>query len=265
MGNIRVHFASPLLSNYLNVFLQKIFNALSMKTHSMKFLFLASIISILFLSCQSGQNAQLQPGVHKAVVKEVIQTNNYTYLFVKENEGEKWLAVPKMQASSGETYYYTGGFEMKDFESKELGRTFPSVYFLEAVSLNPDIEAKGPMVEPHSTGKLNVPKQGVSVKPAEDGITIAELFAHQDKYAGKSVKIRGQVTKYNAAIMKKNWVHIQDGSEYSGKFDLTATTDMEANVGDIITIEGTVVLNKDFGYGYAYDVLLEDSRILINQ
>jgi hypothetical protein len=240
-----------------------------MKTHSMKFFLLTSIISVLFLSCQSGQNsgtgAQLKPGVHKAIVNQVIQTSNYTYLFVKEADADKWLAVPKMQANAGETYYYTGGFEMQDFESKELGRTFPSVFFLEAVSSSPDIQANEPMVEPHSTGKLNVPQQDVKLTPVEGGITIAELFAHKDSYAGKTVKIRGQVTKYNAAIMKKNWVHLQDGSEYSGKFDLTATTDMETNVGDVITIEGTVVLDKDFGYGYAYDVLLENSKILVNQ
>lgn len=240
-----------------------------MKTRSIKFLFLASIISIFIIACQSGQqsgsDAQLKPGVHKAVVKEVIQTNNYTYLSVKETDGDKWLAVPKMQANQGETYYYTGGFEMQNFESKELNRTFPSVFFLEAVSLNPEIQADEPMAEPRSTGKLNVPKQEVNVKPAEDGITIAELFAHKDSYVGKTVRIRGQVTKYNAAIMKKNWVHIQDGSDYSGIFDLTATTDMETSVGNIITVEGTVVLNKDFGYGYSYDVLLEDSKILLNQ
>ena len=236
-----------------------------MKTHSMKFLFIASIISILFLSCQPKQNAQLPAGVHKIVVKEVIQTNNYTYLFVEENDVEKWLAVSKMEANEGETYYYTGGFEMKNFESKELGKTFESVYFLQSVSSTPDIMAKEPVAEPHSTGKLNVEKQDISVKPAEGGITIAELFAHKDSYAGKTVKISGMVTKYNAAIMKKNWVHLQDGSEYSGKFDLTATTEMETAEGEIITLEGTVALNKDFGYGYSYDVLLEDCKILINQ
>ena len=170
-----------------------------------------------------------------------------------------------MEANEGETYYYTGGFEMKNFESKELGKTFESVYFLQSVSSTPDIMAKEPVAEPHSTGKLNVEKQDISVKPAEGGITIAELFAHKDSYAGKTVKISGMVTKYNAAIMKKNWVHIQDGSEYSGKFDLTATTDMETVEGETITVEGTVALNKDFGYGYSYDVLLEDCKILINQ
>jgi hypothetical protein len=232
----------------------------------MKFFFLASIITILFISCQSKQNsrssAQEQPGVHKVVVKEVMQTNNYTYLNVDENGADKWLAVSKMQANQGETYYYTGGFEMTDFESKELGKTFSSVYFLESVSLSPDIKPAEPAREPHSTGKMKVEKQDVTVKPAEDGITIAELFARKDSYAGKTVKIRGQVTKYNAAIMKKNWVHIQDGSEYSGKFDLTATTEMETAVGDIITIEGTVALDKDFGYGYSYEVLLEDAKLI---
>jgi hypothetical protein len=240
-----------------------------MKTHIMKFIFLSTLIAMLFLSCQPKQNSQsssqLQPGVHKIVVKEVIQTNNYTYLNVDENGADKWLAVSKMQANKGETYYYTGGFEMKDFNSKELGRTFASVYFLQSVSSSPEIQTEEPAKEPHSTGKLNVEKQEVTIKPAEGGITIAELFARKDSYAGKSVKIRGQVTKFNAAIMKKNWVHLQDGSEYSGKFDLTATTDMETAVGDVITIEGTVALNKDFGYGYSYDVIIEDAKILINQ
>jgi hypothetical protein len=235
-----------------------------MKTHSIKLFFLGSFITILLSSCQPKQNAQLQPGVHKVVVNEVIQTMNYTYLFVADNGVDKVLAVSKMQANPGETYYYTGGFEMNDFESKELNRTFKSVYFLESVSSSPDIMAKEPAKEPHSTGKLNVEQQDITVKPAEGGITIAELYARKDSYAGKTVKIRGQVTKYNAAIMKKNWVHIQDGSEYSGKFDLTATTEMEAAVGDIITIEGTVAIDKDFGYGYSYELLLEDSKIADN-
>lgn len=238
-----------------------------MKTHSIKFIILASVTAFLLISCQSGQNsrsAQLPAGVHKVTVKEVIQTTNYTYLRVDEDDAEKWLAVGKMEASKGETYYYTGGFEMKDFESKELGKTFESVYFLESVSSSPGIESGEPAKEPHSTGKLAVVKQDITVKPAEGCITIAELFARKDSYAGKTVKIRGQVTKFNQAIMKKNWVHIQDGSEYSGKFDLTATTEMETAVGDIITIEGKVALDKDFGYGYSYEVLLEDSRITDN-
>ncbi|MEI7897164.1 MAG: hypothetical protein WCJ26_09020 [bacterium] len=64
--------------------------------------------------------------------------------------------------------------------------------------------------------------------------------------------------------MKKNWIHIQDGTEFSGKFDLTVTTDAEAAVGQTITLEGKITLNKDFGYGYAYEVLMEDATIKNN-
>jgi hypothetical protein len=108
----------------------------------------------------------------------------------------------------------------------------------------------------------SVEKSDVKVQPAENGITIAELFAHKDTYAGKTVKIRGNVTKFNAKIMKKNWIHIQDGTEYSGKFDLAATSEIIVQVGETITLEGKISLNKDFGSGYYYEVILEDARLI---
>jgi hypothetical protein len=67
------------------------------------------------------------------------------------------------------------------------------------------------------------------------------------------------VVKYSPGIMNKNWVHIQDGTEYDGNYDLTVTTLSEFKVGDIVTLEGKIALDKDFGYGYIYDVLLEDA------
>ena len=60
--------------------------------------------------------------------------------------------------------------------------------------------------------------------------------------------------------MGKNWVHIQDGSEFEGGFDLTVTTDKPTSVGETITFEGKVILDKDFGYGYYYSVLMEDGK-----
>ncbi len=93
-------------------------------------------------------------------------------------------------------------------------------------------------------------------------ITIAELYANKTVYQGKTVRLHGKVVKYNPNIMGKNWVHIQDGTEHEGKNDLTATTGMTTKVGDEITIEGTVVLNKDLGAGYFYEILLEDATIV---
>jgi hypothetical protein len=63
--------------------------------------------------------------------------------------------------------------------------------------------------------------------------------------------------------MKKTWIHIQDGtgSQAKGNHNLVCTTRGSANVGDIITIRGTLAKNRDFGYGYRYDVIIEDVAI----
>jgi hypothetical protein len=91
-------------------------------------------------------------------------------------------------------------------------------------------------------------------------MTIAKLFAEKAGMAGKTVKVRGQVTKYTPMVMGKNWIHIQDGTDYQGKFDLTVTSGTEVKLGDIVTLEGKIALDKDLGYGYFFDVLMEDAK-----
>lgn len=103
-------------------------------------------------------------------------------------------------------------------------------------------------------------KAEVKVEPCADCITIAKLLADKKSYAGKVIKVKGQVTKYNAGIMGKNWIHIQDGTEYGDGFDLTVTTDISVSVGETLTFEGKIALDKDFGYGYVYNVIMEEAR-----
>jgi len=109
-------------------------------------------------------------------------------------------------------------------------------------------------------GRVITEKADVKVEPCADCITIEKLFADKKSYAGKVIKVKGQVTKYNAGIMGKNWVHIQDGSEYRDNFDLTITTDVAVSVGETVTFEGKISLDKDFGYGYVYNVLMEEGK-----
>ncbi len=209
--------------------------------------------------------------IHKIAVIETIQTSNYTYLHVKENDSVKWLAVPLMTASQGETYYYTGGWPMKDFESKELHRKFDQVLFLGSVSKDPNMSNNG---NPHGNLPLNYDstkpykrtiapesKKDIKVDMANGGISIAELYANKEIYSGKTVKIKGQVTKYTQQIMGKNWIHLQDGTEKNGKFELVITSLAEVKTGDIVTIEGKICLNKDFGYGYLFDLIMENAQL----
>jgi hypothetical protein len=77
-------------------------------------------------------------GKHTAVVSEVIHTTSYTYLKVKEASAEIWLAIPKKEVKVGETISFQNPMEMKNFKSKELNRTFESVFFLGGIKSQSD-------------------------------------------------------------------------------------------------------------------------------
>ncbi len=222
------------------------------------------IVTSLLISCGGNSKPNfvqdVPSGVHKVKLMEALQTNNYTYLLVKEKGEEQWLAVPKMEAELGESYYYKDGMEMSNFISKELDREFESVLFLGKVSTSPDLEEKQDIPPTtHSAMVKKDSKMNLDIQPITGGISIAELFANKEKYEGKTVKIKGQVTKFNDQIMGKNWIHLQDGTQHNGLYDLTATSTLKVIVGDIVSLEGKVTLNRDFGYGYKYDIILEEA------
>lgn len=105
-------------------------------------------------------------------------------------------------------------------------------------------------------------KADIKIEPCPDCITIDRLVAGKKSYSGKKIRVKGIVTRVNEAIMEKNWIHIQDGTEAEGVFDLTITSNQSVAVGDTVNFEGTITLDKDFGYGYFYNILMEDGNIL---
>ncbi|PLW96593.1 MAG: hypothetical protein C0591_08390 [Marinilabiliales bacterium] len=230
---------------------------------------IAILLSIIFLTgiiaCESTsgkKNFRLtNPNLKEVVVKEVVQTTSYTYLRLNEDGEEYWGAIPRSEEIKvGSTYYFDSFMEMKDFPSRELEKTFDNIYFIEEMSPEP-FAAGQPAEEKMGTPKAS--NQEIEpMEAVEGGVTLATLLSDPSKYDGKKVKVRGVVVKYTQAVMNKNWVHIQDGTEAGDKFDLTITTVAECQIGDLVTFEGTIVLNKDFGYGYAYDVLMEDAMLL---
>ncbi len=225
---------------------------------------LAGII-VFAASCKQKSTADenLAPNVRKAKVEEVIQTSNYTYIRISEDGNESWIAVTKQDVKEGNSYYYEPGIEMNNFVSKELKRTFPSIVFVDKFSDQP-IVAKITMADSLKGKQIASPKADIKVEKAEGGITIAELYASRDSYAGKTVKIRGEVVKFSPDIMKTNWVHIQDGTNSEGSFDLTITTNEVTKIGDVVIFEGVVAVKKDFGAGYFYEVIVENAKMLTN-
>lgn len=221
------------------------------------------LISVMFFACKDEvetKNDATNNG-HKIEVEEVIHANAYTYLRVTEDDEEYWMAITKQNIEEGSILYYTDALEMKNFESKDLARTFETIFFVQNISTKP-IEANAGGMDQEMGQKPTLVKQDISVEPVSGGITISELYSNREKYENKVVKIRGQVTKYNAGIMDRNWIHMQDGTSSGEYFDLTVTTTDEVKVGDIVVFEGEITLNKDFGAGYSYEVIMEESKLI---
>ena len=250
-----------------------------MKTYSKLLIFAL----ITLVACNSNKNSKqaelLKLGIHTVTVKEVIPTSQYTYFNLNEvgnpniKEGVSlWAAVPFMESSIGDTLYYKGGYPMKNFKSKELNRTFEEVLFLDSLSRSSEfVKVEIAAVPAHANmssadsltpGKPVIEKMELKIEPLAGGVRIADLYAKRDSYSGKTVKVKGHVTKFSTEIMGKNWAHLQDGTESNGKFDLTVTTNQTVNVGDVVVFEGKIALNKDLGYNYFYEVIMEDARIV---
>ena len=99
------------------------------------------------------------------------------------------------------------------------------------------------------------------VAAANDIVKVEEVYAKKDNLKGKKITVKGEVVKFNGGIMGKNWVHIRDGSGKQGTNDVTATTMDAAAVGDKVVVTGVLTVEKDFGAGYKYEVILEEATI----
>ncbi len=219
---------------------------------------------ILISSCKNDKEAYSplakNSSVHKVKVKEVIQGGSYSFLLVTESNQDYWMAVGKTDTKVEDVIYYKNALLMNNFKSKELDRVFEEILFVENISLSPQISQKNPSDSIHlKQTKGKVLKEDIHIEPAPGGIIIAELYKNKTHYANKKVLIRGLVVKVNKNIMDRNWVHLKDGSNDAGKSDLTFTTLTEVKVGDTVTFEGTVSLDKEYGAGYVYPLIVENS------
>lgn len=202
-------------------------------------------------------------------VLETMDAAGYTYIQVDTGSETFWAAAPQFAAKVGDDVVVPEGMPMPDYHSKTLDRTFDVVYFVPSVLVGGASNMTGDMPADHppmTGGKTvvettDIDLSGITV--AEGGQTVADVFATKADLAGKPVKVRGKVVKFSPEIMGKNWIHLQDGTGVSGANDLTVTTSATAQTGDTVTISGILVTDKDFGYGYAYDVIVEDAEVVV--
>jgi hypothetical protein len=229
----------------------------------MRSIYMLLFIATSLIACEkeTKKNKKESSFAHEVVAKEIIQVSGYTYVRSEENGKEVWLAAPSFDGKVGQTYFFNEGLEMVQFKSKELNKTFESILFLQNIHNNPNGKDKTIPVE---KVKPLPKKENIKIEKVEGVTTVEELFGNLSSFKGKKIRVKGKVTKFNAMIMNKNWIHLEDGTKYGSDYDLIITSKQTFEVGDVVTLEGVVATNIDLGYGYKYKVLIEEAAQLID-
>jgi hypothetical protein len=218
-------------------------------------------------------------------VLESHDASGFTYVLLDQGEVKEWYVLGPVGLKKGEQLELETRMIAENFESKTLKRTFDKVTFARVVSggtpvpVRPAQEhatAMAAQMPPGHGGESSHGAMGmgsqksddigpINVSKAEgrDGKTVAEIWASRAALGDRNVVVRGKVVKSLNGIMDKNWIHLRDGSGSAdaGDHDITITTRETAKVGDIVLVSGTVRVNKDFGGGYEYPVIIEEAKI----
>jgi len=206
-------------------------------------------------------------GMVRGTVLETMDSGGYTYVAIETSQGPIWAAGPQTSVKAGDVVEIPEGMPMNQFTSKTLGRTFDVLFFVNRIS---NLTTPAPVEAGISEPAVSKPAANevadvadISVEALEAGKNIAWVFANTDSLADQQVSLRATVVKYNSDILGWNFIHIQDGSGdvADRNNDLTVTSKATAAVGDTVVLTGTIILNKDFGAGYSFPVLLEDARL----
>ena len=203
--------------------------------------------------------AAASSGVVSGVILETKDVDSYTYVRLKTKEGETWAAVGKAPLKKGATIAIEDAMVMKNFESKALKKTFQTIIFgTLAGSAKNMADPHGGVAKTVDTAPIQVPKAtGANAR------TVAEVVTKGAQLKDQQVQVRGKVVKFSAQIMGKNWIHLRDGSGSASdnSNDILVTSSAQTQVGDVVTVTGTVRVDKDFGAGYVYKVLIEEATL----
>jgi Rieske Fe-S protein len=206
--------------------------------------------------------AQLNPS---GKVVETMDGGGYTYASLEKDGKKTWVAYSTLETRVGDKLSFKGCMEMPNFQSKALNRKFDTILFCGQPEVMADAAKKAVAKKSPGSGGAAAAPGKISVEKATgaNAYSVAEVFAKRGALNGKQVVVKGQVVKVSEGIMDRNWLHLQDGtgSEKQKDHDLVVTTKGKAEVGDVVTVSGTVVKDKDFGSGYKYNVMIEKGNV----
>lgn len=249
------------------------------------------ITAILLLSTTP---IKAEEGISGKII-ETMHVAGYTYLHLDTALGMQWVAIPETEVKQGTSVKCKEGVVMKDFVSKSLNRSFETIIFspglmensaplhkeiideqtrdsfaaaVQAEQQTPTKAVTLQTMEGGSGGSIGavVPYTEINIEKAatKNGYTVDEIYTKAKELTGSIIQVRGKVMKFSPMIMGKNWIHIQDGTgdPMQNSHDLVITSSETVEEGDIVTLEGLLATEKDFGAGYSYTAIVEQATIV---
>lgn len=191
--------------------------------------------------------------VFEGTVVDTLDGGGYTYLQVDDTKKKYWVAVEGIKIEKGTEVRFTEELRAKNFESKALNRTFDEIVFASNLQHRTNVPEKGNLALINEQVKESPYKQ-------KDTLSVKEAWEKRASLKDKTIAIRGKVVKASPNIMGLNWVHIQDGTGEGSEVGRVVFTSSELpKVGDIVTASGMVRVDKDFGSGYSYKIIVENA------
>jgi len=124
----------------------------------------------------------------------------------------------------------------------------------------------GAAVSPHGSSPSSagsaLPEVAVPPARGSNARVIAQLTPQSAQLAGKTVRVRGQVTKVTPGVQGHTFFHLRDGKPGDPASDLVVTSNTTPERGQIATFEGTLRTDVNIGIGYSYPILLENAVLV---
>lgn len=180
-------------------------------------------------------------------VAQVVERGDQQLLRVQQNRLETWIQVPAVGAKVGDHVLLGQGTARNDVEIPELGERVAMVVDIAHIQV---------------TDAETAARVAGGTRP-DKALEIGAVYADLDTLDGQSVVVHGTVVKATSAVGSV-WVHLQDGTgdPAAKTHDLTVQSQQMVSEGQRVSFEGVLRKDADLGFGYHYDALVEDAKLL---
>mgnify|MGYP007046921416 CR=1 FL=1 len=217
-----------------------------------------------------------------AQVVEIVESGAFTVLRLADESTRAMVVTPAVSVAPDDSVTIRDFEVVRSFQARPGGRRYDVVLLAahisgKSVRLRPFVEAvhdPGPGLPPghpplpeRATVDVITIRDGQVVIETVTGIekadqAIVEIVGNREAFRDRFVKVRGKAVQVVTSL-GRTWVRLRDGSARGEQGELMVTTDVDVQAGDILLVEGTIGIDRDYGVGAHYVALLEAATLTV--